>query len=70
MIAKEVDDERRRKQQQKKAAAAEHVHSVHRVRERPTARSTACLTVIVQVSVGHPVDRWMGSVDRPVDRKA
>ena len=45
-----------------------HVHSVHRVRERSPPSRPHCLTVIAQVSVGHPVDRavnrWMGSVDR------
>ena len=85
VIAKEVDDERRRKQQQKKAAAAEQAQRSTGPVDRTCTTCTGSesgrppdrphsLTVIAQVSVGHPVDRavdwWMGSVDRLVDRNA
>ena len=89
VIAKEVDDKRTKEeaaaQQQKKAAAAEQAQRSTGPVDRTCTACTGsesgrppgrphCLTVIAQVSVGHPVDRavdrWMGSVDRQVDRKA
>ena len=81
MIAEEVDNEDVGKQQQKKAAAAKQAQRstgpVDRTcttctgseSDRPPGRPH-CLTVIAQLSVGHPVDWWKGSVDRPVDRQS
>ena len=85
MIAEEVDDEDEGKQQQKKAAAAEQAQRSTGPVDRTCTTCTGsesgrppgrphCLTIIAQVSVGHPVDRsvdrWKRSVDRPVDRNA